>query len=125
LLGTFSANLRTLPDAVGGPQTMAWWKTQPDASKGCGTDLEDPAVTMTQYLDRVKLLTGKPVFLGYPVALDFMFVYWHLIRFTGSTKRNMPLRLFDNLPHDHRGVDDGINQGALLGNMLRELQNSP
>ena len=31
LVGTFSVNLETLPEATGDPKTMAWWKTQPQA----------------------------------------------------------------------------------------------
>jgi hypothetical protein len=28
----------------------------------------------------LKGLPGRPVFAAYPVAFDFMFVYWYLIR---------------------------------------------
>lgn len=34
-LTTFSANLDTLPDAQGHPETMAWWATQPVAWAAC------------------------------------------------------------------------------------------
>ena len=37
-----------------------------------------------------------------------------------STKRNMPKRWFDDLPHTHRALDDAIEQGALFCNMLAE-----
>jgi hypothetical protein len=37
-----------------------------------------------------------------------------------STKRNMPRRWFDALPHTHVALDDAIEQGALFCNMLRE-----
>jgi hypothetical protein len=30
-------------------------------------------------------LPGRPVFVGYPAAFDFMFVYWYLIRFAGES----------------------------------------
>ena len=68
----------------------------------------------------LKALPGKPVFVAYPVAYDFMFVNWYLMRFAGespfshsaldiktlamvllnrpyreSTKRNMPKHWFD------------------------------
>ena len=81
---------------------------------------------MKDYLRWLKALPGKPVFVGYPAAYDFMFVYWYLIRFTGespfshsaldiktfamallgrgyreSTKRNMPRQWFDKTPHTH------------------------
>ena len=37
-----------------------------------------------------------------------------------STKRNMPRRWFDELPHTHVALDDAIGQGALFCNMLQE-----
>jgi hypothetical protein len=82
------------------------------------------AISLKEYPAWLKKLPGKPVFVGYPAAYDFMFVYWYLIRLTGespfshsaldiktfamsllgtgyreSTKRNMPKRWFDDVPH--------------------------
>jgi hypothetical protein len=37
-----------------------------------------------------------------------------------STKRNMPKRWFDKLPHTHNALNDAIEQGALFCNMLTE-----
>ena len=145
LIGTFSANLETLPGATGAPDTMAWWQTQPEAWAACRKDLQPPEKSMRDYLVWLKQLPGKPVFVAYPAAFDFLFVYWYLIRFTGespfshsaldiktfamallksgyrdSTKRNMPRRWFDDLPHSHQALDDAIEQGALFCNMLAE-----
>ena len=100
---------------------------------------------MSRYLAWVKSLPGKPVFVAYPAGFDFLFVYWYLMRFAGespfshsaldiktyamamlktgyrdSTKRNMPKRWFDDMPHTHVALDDAIEQGALFCNMLRE-----
>lgn len=144
-VGTFSANLHILPGAAGDPKTMQWWKTQPEAWAACRSNLERPEDAMARYVDWIKGLGGKPVFVGYPVTFDFMFVYWYLIRFTGSspfshsaldmktyamallktdyresTKRNMPRRWFDDLPHTHVALDDAIGQGHLFCNMLAE-----
>jgi hypothetical protein len=143
LLGTFSANLTTLPDAQGDPRTMAWWQSQPEAWEACRTDPRDPAVVMPEYVAWLKALPGQPVFVGYPAAYDFLFVYWYLIRFAGespfshsaldiktyamallgkdyrqSTKRNMPRKWFDPVPHTHVALDDAIGQGRLFCNML-------
>ena len=145
LISTFSANLETLPGATGASDTMAWWQTQPEAWAGCRKDTEPPEEVMRRYLDWLRQLPGKPVFVAYPAGFDFLFVYWYLIRFTGespfshsaldiktyamamlkvgyrdSTKRNMPRRWFDDLPHNHRALDDAIEQGALFCNMLVE-----
>ena len=147
LVSTFSANLETLPDAISNPKTMEWWKTQPEAWKVCRENTQTPEKAMRDYLAWLKGLPRSPVFVGYPAAYDFMFVYWYLIRFTGespfshsaldiktfamslmktnyrqSTKKNMPKRWFDKLPHSHKALDDAIEQGALFCNMLVELK---
>lgn len=145
IVDTFSVNLHTLPDARAHPATRAWWHQHPEAWQACRQNCEDPAAAMQAYAGWVARLPGKPVFVGYPAAYDFMFVYWYLMRFTGrspfshsaldiktyamavtrkgyreSTKRNMPKRWFDELPHTHVALDDAIEQGALFCNMLAE-----
>ena len=145
LIGTFSANLHTLPEAEGHPQTMAWWQTQPEAWAEARRDLREPAEVMPEYVAWLKKLPGTPVFVAYPAGFDFLFVYWYLIRFAGespfsfsaldiktyamamlrteyrqSVKRNTPRRWFDPLPHTHRALDDALEQGALFCNMLAE-----
>jgi hypothetical protein len=142
-VGTFAANLHTLDGAQGDPKTMAWWQSQPEAWAACRENLRDPAEAMGDYVRWLKRLPGKVVFVGYPAAYDFLFVYWYLIRFAGespfshsaldmktyamallgaeyraATKRNMPANWFDDLPHTHVALDDAIGQGALFCNML-------
>jgi hypothetical protein len=150
MLGTFSANLELLPGAVGDSKTMEWWNTQPEAWAACRNDLQRPDDAMRAYVNWIEGLAGKPVFVGYPVAFDFMFVYWYLIRFAGhspfshsaldmktlamtllkrpyreSTKRNMPRHWFDEVPHTHVALDDAIEQGRLFCNMLKESLERP
>jgi hypothetical protein len=144
-VGTFSANLTTLPGAAGDEKTMAWWQTQPEAWAACRKDPRDPAAVMPVYVDWLKALPGKPVFVAYPAGFDFLFVYWYLIRFAGespfshsaldiktfamvllgkeyreATKRNMPRDWFGDVPHTHIALDDAIGQGVLFCNMLAE-----
>ena len=124
---------------------MKWWAGQPKAWEASRKDQQMPVGAMQNYLQWVKKLPGRPVFVAYPAAFDFMFVYWYLIRFTGespflhsaldiktyamamlkkpyrlSTKSNMPKRWFEDLPHTHLALDDAIEQGALFCNMLAE-----
>jgi hypothetical protein len=142
-VGTFAANLETLPGAAGDPKTMDWWRTQPEAWAACRTNPRDPVAVMPEYAAWLKRLPGKPVFVGYPAAYDFLFVYWYLIRFAGespfshsaldiktyamcllgteyraSTKRNMPAAWFGDVPHTHVALDDAKGQGVLFCNML-------
>ncbi len=145
LLSTFSANLNTLPGAVAHPDTQAWWDKNPEALAACRQQLQQPELAMINYAEWLKKLPGKPVFVGYPAAYDFMFVYWYLIKFTGESpfshaaldiktyamavlktefretaKRKMPKYWFDKLPHTHVALDDAIEQGALFCNILIE-----
>jgi hypothetical protein len=145
LVGTFSANLETLPGAQGHPETMKWWRTEKAAWQACRENPQPPQVALPNYLAWVKALPGKPVFVAYPVVFDFMFMAWYLHTFTGenpfshsaidvktyamallkkpykqSTKQNMPKAWFDDLPHTHRALDDAIEQGALFCNMLKQ-----
>lgn len=144
LVDTFEANLETLPGAIGEPDTMKWWSTQPEAWKACRENPRDPAQVMPEYVKWLKGLPGKPVFVGYPAGYDFTFVYWYLRKFAGespfsfsaldvksyamavlgtdfrqTTKRRMPKKWFDKLPHTHRALDDAIEQGAMFCNILR------
>jgi hypothetical protein len=143
LVSTFSANLETLPGAQAHPKTAEWWAKHPEAWAACRKNLESPEQAMKRYVSWVKSLDCKPVFVAYPAGFDFTFVYWYLIKFVGecpfghsaldiksfamaslktnyheSTKRNMPKRWFDDLPHTHVALDDAIEQGALFCNML-------
>ncbi|OGO15223.1 MAG: exonuclease [Chloroflexi bacterium RBG_16_48_8] len=146
LVDTYTANLRTLPGAETHPASMQWWQDHPEAWRACRTNPRAPEEVMPEYVTWFKSLPGKPVFVAYPAAYDFMFVYWYLIQFAGespfshsaldlktlamailgtefrqSIKRNMPSEWFDQLAHRHIALDDAIAQGALFCNMLVEL----
>src|SRR5512135_2991578 len=145
LLGTFSVNLETLPGAAPHPRQLAWWAENPEAWAACRLDPVEPGAAMLRYVAWLKGLPGKTVFVGYPAAFDFFFVYWYLMRFAGespfthqaldvksyamallkrpyveSHKKNMPARWFDAFAHTHVALDDALEQGALFCNMLRE-----
>lgn len=144
LVGTFSANLNTLPGATPDPITTAWWTTQPEAWAACREHPEAPQLAIPRYVAWLKALPGKPVFVAYPSAFDFPFVYSYLITFASenpfgysvldiktyamallrqpyraSGKQAMPAAWFDPAPHTHVALDDAIEQGQLFCNMLR------
>ncbi len=147
LLDTFTANLETLPGAAAHPVTAAWWATRPEAWSACRRDPEPAATVMPRYVAWLRALPGSPVFVGYPAAFDFMFVYWYLVRFAGespfshsaldiktlamalmgspyreSTKKQMPRRWFPKRQHTHVALDDAVEQGLLFCAMLKELR---
>jgi len=145
-IGSFTMNLKTLEGATGDPDTMKWWATQEDAWEAARKDPRDPEWVMKAYVEWVKSLPGKPVFVAYPAGFDFLFVYWYMIRFAGespfsfsaldiktfamarlgcgyreATKRRMPKKWFKDQPkHSHVALDDARGQGMLFMNMLLE-----
>lgn len=148
VLGSFSANLETLPEALPDPSTEQWWKGHPEAWKACREAQKDPSEVMEDFSQWVKSLSsyGKPVFVGFPAGFDFMFVYWYLIRFTGkspfsfsaldgksfamallgtrfreSVKRNYPKQWMPvKGKHTHIALEDALEQGIILCNMLKQ-----
>lgn len=147
LIGTFSANLETLPGAQPHPVQEAWWKTQPDAWAACRSDLRRPEEALVAYVEWVEALPGKPVFVGMPAGFDFTYMFWYMMRFAGRCpfswsaldiktlafaltglpyrkciKPRMPKHWFDEHPHTHVALDDAIEQGALFCNMLKDLR---
>lgn len=144
LLSTFSANLETVPELASDPITTAWWATQPEAWKACRQNPEHPQAAMKKYLVWLNQLPGRPVFVAYPAAFDFPFVYWYLTQYVGENpfgysvidiktyamavlnrpyracgKQALPAEWFDPHEHTHVALDDAIEQGSLFCNMLR------
>lgn len=145
IVSTFSANLELLPGASSHPDTMAFWAQHQEAWTACRDHLRDPAEAMVAYVEWLDALPAQPVFVGFPASFDFMFVYWYMMRFVGRSpfsfsaldiktmamvmlrkdyrhcsKKNLPKRWFDPLPHSHVALDDAIEQGAMFCNMLAE-----
>lgn len=145
IVGTFSVNLEALPGATQDMRTMEWWKGFPEAWAACRRDVRPPAEAMADYLKWLRALAGRPVFVGWPAAWDFMWIYWYLFRFTGerpfrenaldvrsyamgmrktdfrmTSRSYLPKRWFDERPHTHVALDDALEQGALFCNMLAE-----
>ncbi|BAZ09566.1 hypothetical protein NIES4071_13750 [Calothrix sp. NIES-4071] len=144
LVATFTANLETLPGAQGHPKTMKWWSEQPTAWQACRVNPQSPIQVMQAYHAWVKALPGKPIFVAYPAAFDFMFVYWYLINFVGdspfshsaldirsyamaflkrnysdSGKQNLPTAWLEEASGAHIALDDAIQQGVLFCNLLQ------
>jgi hypothetical protein len=149
LISTFTVNLKALPSAKEDAKTMEWWSQNPSAWYACRLNCQEPSHAMHDYARWVLGLSGKPVFVAYPAAYDFMFIYWYLMEFVGSSpfghnaldirsfamallnsdfkessKRNYPSTWFDPQPHTHVALDDAIEQGALFCNILTESRNS-
>jgi hypothetical protein len=146
LLGTFSANLESLPGAAADPRTMEWWKQFPESWEACHRDQRTPEAAMREYLAWLNGLPGQVVFAGFPAGWDFMWIYWYLVRFTGerpfrecaldmrsyamgmrkttfqrTSRTYLPKRWFDPaLAHTHVALDDALEQGTMLSRMIAE-----
>jgi DNA polymerase III alpha subunit (gram-positive type) len=146
-IAEFSCNLELLPSATPHPDTELFWRENAEAYAATRTNLEYPAAAMIRYRSWLVGLPGTPVFVAYPAGFDFTFVYWYLIKFTGSspfsfsaldiktyamnslncgfrdaTKRNWPRRWRSKLPHTHVALDDARAQGEEFIQMLKERQ---
>lgn len=145
MLASFSANLDSPPGCRPDPATLKWWKTQPEAWAACRHEPEPPELVMGRYVDWLKGLPGRPVFVAYPAAFDFPFVLWYLTRFAAENpfgyavidirsyamgvlgrpylecrRDKLPKGWFDPLPHSHVALDDAVEQGHWFCNMLQE-----
>lgn len=143
LIASFTVNLETLPDSQPHPVTRRWWQGQPEAWAACRTDPQPPHHAMARYREWLAGLPAAPVFVAYPATFDFAFVSYYLMRFTGdnpfgfagldiksyamalsglafrdTTRRWLPSRLFDDMPHTHVALDDAKEQGTLFCNLL-------
>lgn len=125
----------------------------PEALAVSGLDRErlsregaEPDVAMAEFTDWVREVSAgaQPVMCGYPAPYDWMFLYWYLIRFTGSspfghsgcmdmktlyaTKAGVPLRavakgmmprhLLSERRHTHHALDDAIEQADLFARLM-------
>lgn len=147
-IGHFARNLELLADAVPDDRTMAWWKTQPVAWAACRHDPQPPASAIRDYDTWLQSLSGRPVFVAYPILFDMMFVYWYQMRFLGrspfshsgidiktmayvalglgsyraATKSNMPREWLGTVRHSHIALDDARGQGELFFRLRQGLK---
>ena len=150
LVSTWTANLLPLPGAAADERTSQFWQRYPDAYAATQSDRRDPAEAMRAYTAWVAGLPGTPVFVAYPAGFDFTFVYWYLVRFTGSSpfahsaldmktyamavlrrkyrhsgKASWPRHWrHDDHAHTHIALDDAIEQGHQFLQMLAETRAS-
>lgn len=144
-IARYNANLQPLPEAITNPQTMEFWEKNPDAYAAATAEPCDPALIMPEFSRWLERLGGKPVFVGYPVTYDFMWLHWYLIAFNDldpfshagldiktlawsqlggsfhrASKRNFPKRWFSK-KHKHIAVDDAAEQGELFFTIVGEI----
>lgn len=92
-ISRFKINMRELYRSVRDDDTMRWWKERPEAWRAATENAISAQKGMEQFARWLKALSGHPVLLGWPIAVDFMFVCWYYVRFVGDP------------PFGHSGLD--------------------
>ncbi len=143
-MGDFTRNLVRLPQSQQHPDTMEWWKKQPEAWKAHRQNVIQPITAMREYIAWVKSFDCIPVFVAYPAGFDWTFMYWYMITFCNespfgfqaidmksftmallgtefkkTTKNAMPPGWFPEKGHNHIALDDAREQGLLFINQLK------
>jgi DNA polymerase III epsilon subunit-like protein len=83
-VSSFYKKLLPLEDLSADPETMDWWKTQPEAWQEVNTNTETAAVVIEAFREWVKSFGKSPVFVASPLVLDYPFIKWYLHRFGGE-----------------------------------------
>lgn len=65
-------------------ETMAWWKTQPEAWQAATTNPAPPELEMQRFADWVVSFDGRRSFAARPVAFDGLWIDYYLREFAGS-----------------------------------------
>jgi hypothetical protein len=108
----------------------------------------EPATAMSEcvaWLGEVAAaFRARPIFVAYPLGFDWLFTYWYLVQFAGSSpfghsghldmksifatkarvpvrnvgKRSMPKHLLSTRAHTHNALDDAIEQAELFCNLF-------
>lgn len=104
--GEFYKKLKRLPNSIQHPDTMKWWESNSDAYTEATSNPEAPKKVLSDYVSWLKEMKEKAraeeiVFLGWPIAYDYMFVYWYLVKFIKEF-REMPVF---KIPFSMNGVD--------------------
>jgi len=149
LVGTFERNLELLEGAAEDERTMTWWRTNENAEAYTRSrqGLVSPRSAMLdcrEWLTEMRRF-GKPVICGAPSGFDFTFIYYYFQRELGESpvgfasldlrsyaaavmkrqyrhvgKRQLPPEWIDEgVPHTHVALDDAIEQGCIIVNMIR------
>ncbi len=149
LVGTFSRNLELLDGAELDERTMKWWAQPEQAaaftkSRECLVSPRGAMVDCKSWLEEMRAF-GRPIVCGAPSGFDFTFMYYYFQRFLGESpigfasldlrsyaaavmkrqyrhvgKRQYPAEWIDeNMPHTHVALDDAIEQGCIIVNMIR------
>lgn len=101
-VGSFYKKLLPLDELTTAPETMDWWKTQPEAWQEVNTNAEPAVTTIKAFREWVESFGKSPIFVASPLVLDYPFIRWYLHRFgseqlfedSGAVQRTLDLASF-------------------------------
>ena len=76
-ISRFKVNLKELPGSKRHPDNMEWWKDFPEAWVRATEKAVLPSKGMKSFRNWLRRLRGEPKLIGWPLTVDFMFVYWY------------------------------------------------
>lgn len=82
----FYRKILPLDNAKQNPNTMNWWKTQPEGWSEVTKDAKSPELVMKEFDEWLSALGKNPVFVAHPIAFDYTFVSWYLYKFVGKNR---------------------------------------
>jgi len=109
-LSRFKVNLRDLLGSTRDPKVMRWWRKHPRAWRAATKNPSGACEGMWKFAAWLNGLPGKPKLLGWPLSVDFQFVYWYYWRFVGK----MP-------PFGYDGLDIKSYVAGKMGMPLSEV----
>jgi hypothetical protein len=68
--GRFEGVLEELPGAAPNEKTLAWFQSLPEVWEAATTGAKPIPDVMTRYVDWVKSLPGRRMFVAFPIAFD-------------------------------------------------------
>ncbi|WP_189822867.1 3'-5' exonuclease [Streptomyces finlayi] len=140
---TFYRELRPISEEFD-PAALAVSGLDRDELLAKGTNPVQAMADFTAWVTEVSTGVGQPVMCGYPASYDWTFLYWYLIRFTGSSpfshsgsmdmktlyavkarvplraavKGTMPRELRSARRHTHHALDDALEQADLFSALM-------
>ncbi len=97
ILGQFYRKIKKLKKAKQHPETMKFWKEYPEAYKEATSDAESPTKVMNEYVKWLKNLEKKTksqlIFLSWPLAFDYPFVFWYMVKFVKKYQKIHPFKI--------------------------------
>ncbi len=90
--GDFQGVLGQLDGASPDLETMAFWRTQPEAYAAATWNPEPAGAVMSRFVDWFRSLAGDAIFAAHPFALDGSWIDFYLQRFTQERLSEGPWR---------------------------------